>query len=78
VANGATIETPIRTGRQTSAPLSAERLTRAIQNVPDRSRIDSSGFVREAFKSFKEEVKEILSRPLTTSAKKRTAHLNVR
>jgi hypothetical protein len=39
--------------------LSAERLSQAIQNIPDYSQLDTSGFVQDVWKSFKGDVANI-------------------
>ena len=39
--------------------LSAEQLSQAIQNIPDYSKLDSTGFTRDLWKAFKKDIGNI-------------------
>jgi hypothetical protein len=49
--------------------LTAERISLAIENIPDYSVVDGSGFVRDVWNSFKEDVAEVFRKRSNGSAK---------
>jgi hypothetical protein len=63
-----------KNGNSAKEALTAERLSYAIRNIPDYSRLDGSGFLRDVWKSFAEDVTEIWKRTFKAPATRKTTH----